>query len=252
MKRRIIITLSILAVAIISAIILIVVLTPKKNEEIEIKIESFGYRRCEPVVLDLGKHKVKNYKKEKEDNEQYHVEFNINSAEDFFNDYIKTNKGYIPELDFKAGGCNHYGFLVIDNNIFEYNVYNKTICISASYGSFIDYSPAVFEFESDSFYVLGDFGSNNSFEKLDIEFDPEHPYNTIARQSYTKVSYNDFIKIYNYIDSNICKVEDNVVYLKAFYDNWHGEMKLTEDYFVTISEIGGRPTLSRSNMLIGL
>jgi hypothetical protein len=26
-------------------------------------------------------------------------------------------------------------------------------------------------------------------------------------------------------------------------------MKLTDDYFVTISEVNGRPTLSRSNML---
>ena len=248
MKKRIIISLSILAVAIITAVILIIVLTPKKNEEIEIKIEGYGYRRCEPVVLDLGKHKVKDFEKDKTSNEQYHIKFYVDSGEDFFFDYIKTNKGYIPELDFKVGGWNHNGFLVIDNNVFEYKVDDDLICIYSSYGSFIDYDN-FFEFESDRFYILGDFSSNNSFDKLDIEFDPEHPYKTISRQSYTKVSYNDFIKIYNYIDSDICKVEDNVVYLKAFYDNFDGEMKLTDDYFVTISEVNGRPTLSRSNML---
>ena len=246
MKKRIIISLSILAVAIITAVILIIVLTPKKNEEIEIKIESYGYRRCEPVVLDLGKHKVKNYDKDKIDNEQYHIKFYIDSGEDFFNDYIKTNKGYIPELDFKVGGWNHNGFLVIDNNVFEYKVNDDLICIYSSYGSFIDYDN-FFEFESDRIYVLGDFGANCSFE--DLDYNGTDKYYFGLRQSYTKLKYNDYIKIYNYIDPSICKVEDNVVYLKAFYDNYDGEMKLTDDYFVTISEVNGRPTLSRSNML---
>ncbi|MCR4897691.1 MAG: hypothetical protein K5892_00540 [Acholeplasmatales bacterium] len=246
MKKRIIISLSILAVSIIAAVILIIVLTPKKDEEIEIKIKSFGHNYCEPVVLDLGKHKVKDYDKDKIDNEQYYIEFNIDSSEDFFNDYIKTNEGYIPELDFKVGECNHYGFLIIENNVFEYNVYDDVINLYACYGTFRD-SRRELEFNSNQLYVLGDFNCNLIFSYLDS--DESDSYHFGLRQSFTKVSYNDFIKIYNYIDSDICKVEDNVVYLKAFYDNNDGEMKLTDDYFVTISEVNGRPTLSRSNML---
>jgi hypothetical protein len=250
MKKRVIVSLSILFFFIVSAIILIIVLTPKKDEEVEIKIESYGYKYCEPVVLDLGKHKVKDFENDKSDNEQYYTKFYIKDSEEFYNNYIKTNDGYIADLDFKIEGHDndHFGFLIDKDNIFEYNIYNNLnlVYLCASYGTFIDYNHEL-EFESNRIYVLGDFGANCSFE--DLDYNGTDKYYFGLRQSYTKIKYNDYIKIYNYIDPSICKVEDNVVYLKAFYDNHDGEMKLTDDYFVTISEVNGRPTLSRSNML---
>ena len=199
-------------------------------------------------MLDLGKHKVKSFEQYKRSNEQNYVEIHIDSSEDFFDNYIKTNEGYIEELDFKVEGYIHYGFLVIENNAFEYHVFEDSVYIYASYGTIID-SYHKLDFSSNRLYIIGNFGANLSFEELDTEVDPEHPYRFLPQQSYSDAKYSDFIKIYSYIDSSICKIEDNVVYLKAFYDNHDGEMKLTDDYFVTISEVNGRPTLSRSNML---
>jgi hypothetical protein len=236
MKKKIIIYLSIIIVAIAAAIILIVVFTNNKKDDSihEISIDGYGYHFDDAVELNFGKHKVKEFIKEQNDGEQYYVDFEIKSGDDFYNDYIKNDTSYNPELDFYVEGCEHYGYLIKDDNIFQYKVWENGINISASYGVYLDYSTEGIK----TYYILGNFSANIFIDRNDSS-------KLVRPYTYSKVSYDEYIKIYNYIDEDICKIEDGVVYLKAIcYDKKTKEKYLTDNYFVTISNIDGKATLS--------
>ncbi len=243
MKKKIIIYLSTIIVAIAAAITLIVVFTNNKkdNNIHEISLSNYGYSYGESVELNFGKHKALNFNKSKSSNEQPILKFDVDSGEDFYNDVIKQHELYNAELDFVVENRGlAYGYIVVDNCIFHYEVYKKNVIIEACYGTINVYGGSN---GMEKYYIIGSFSANLSEEQ--IMSDATSTYDLIRKQAHDAISYDNILKIYGFIDEDLYKIEDDVLYLKAiYYDKKTKEKYLTDNYFVTISNIDGKATLS--------
>ena len=251
-KRNILISLGIilLSAIIMVTITLIYVFNYDEYHVEDLNVVSYGYREKNSTVLHLGKYKVKNIYNSLNDNgEKYKLDFNVKSGEDFYNKIIKENDAYVSELDYKEL-AEHYisiGYMVLDNNIFYYEVWSDGARIEPCYGdvslSFIHQYDGN-DLKSD-IYLLGQFSSAITEDRLQTEpSDYEYSYRQAHMNWYFNITYNDYIKIYNYIDEDICKIEDDIVYLKGIYLDKNGNKHLTNNYYVTISNVDGTPTLS--------
>jgi hypothetical protein len=251
-KRNILISLGIilLSAIIMVTITLIYVFNYDEYHVEDLNVVSYGYREKDAVTLHLGKYKVKNIYNTLNDNgEKYKLDFNVKSGEDFYNKIIKENDAYVSELDYKelAEQCISIGYMVLDNNIFYYEVWSDGAHFEPCYGdvslSFI-YQYDGNDLASD-IYLLGDFSSILTEDRLQTEpSDYEYHYRQVSWSWYFNITYNDYIKIYNYIDEDICKIEDDIVYLKGIFLDKDGNKHLTNNYYVTISNVDGTPTLS--------
>ena len=249
-KRNILISLGIilLSAIIMVTITLIYVFNYDEYHVEDFNVVSYGYREKNSTVLHLGKYKVKNIYNSKNDNgEKYKLDFNVKSGEDFYENVIKKNEAYNPDLEFKDDehGYISFGYLVLDDNIFYYEVWDDGARFEPCYGAvtFIHQYDG-YDLASD-IYLLGDFSAVLTEGRLQTEpSDSEYRYRQVDKNWYVNMSYDEYIKIYNYIDEDICKIEDNIVYLKGIYYDDDLNKHLTNNYYVTISNIDGTPTLS--------
>ena len=250
-KRNILISLGIilLSAIIMVTITLIYVFNYDEYHVEDLNVVSYGYREKNSTVLHLGKYEVKNIYNSLNDNgEKYKLDFNVKSGEDFYNKIIKENDAYVSELDYKEL-AEHYisiGYMVLDNNIFYYEVWYDGARIEPCYGdvSFI-YEYDGIDVSRGDMYILGQFYSAITEDRLQTEpSDNEYSYRQAHMNWYFNITYNDYIKIYNYIGEDICKIEDDIVYLKGIFLDKDGNKHLTNNYYVTISNVDGTPTLS--------
>ena len=215
----------------------------------DLNVVSYGYREKDGATLHLGKYKVKNIYNSLNDNgEKYKLRFNVKSGEDFYNKIIKENDAYNPDLEFKDDehGYLSFGYLVLDDNIFYYEVWDDGAHFEPCYGdvSFIHQYDGI-DVSRGDMYILGQFFSAITEDRLQTEpSDNEYFYRQARCSWYFNITYNDYIKIYNYIDEDICKIEDDIVYLKGIFLDKEGNKHLTNNYYVTISNVDGIPTLS--------
>ncbi len=251
MKKPIIISLSIiLFTAIISIIITIIIVCNSSDyHKQNLELISYGYREKNSTVLHLGEYEVKDLRYGPWDNgEKYKMHFEVKSGEDFYNKVIKTNDAYVPELDYKepAKGYISIGYMITENNIFYYEVWDDGARFEPCYGTM----NFVYEYEGinvsrGDMYILGQFYSAITEDRLQKEpSDNEYFYRQAHMNWYFNITYNDYIKIYNYIDEDICKIEDDIVYLKGIFLDKDGNKHLTNNYYVAISNVDGIPTLS--------
>lgn len=250
-KRNILISLGIilLSAVIMVTITLIYVFNYDEYHVEDLNVVSYGYKEKNSTVLHLGKYEVKNIYNSKNDNgEKYKLDFNVKSGEDFYENVIKKNDAYNPDLEFKDDehGYISFGYLVLDNNIFYYEVWSDGARFEPCYGdvSFIHEYDGI-DVSRGNMYILGQFSSAITEDRLQKEpSDPEYHYRQTSWSWYFNITYDDYIKIYNYIDEDICKIEDDIVYLKGIYLDKNGNKHLTNNYYVTISNVDGTPTLS--------
>lgn len=249
-KRNILISLGIilLSAIIMVTITLIYVFNYDEYHVEDLNVVSYGYREKDAVTLHLGKYKVKNIYNSLNDNgEKYKLDFNVKSGEDFYNKIIKENDAYVSELDYKEL-TEHYisiGYMVLDNNIFYYEVWSDGARFEPCYGAvyFIQQYDGN-DLKSD-IYLLGDFSSVLTEDRFQKEKgDSEYYHRQVNKNWYVNMSYDEYIKIYNYIDDDICKIEDDIVYLKGIFLDKDGNKHLTNNFYVTISNVDGTPTLS--------
>ncbi len=116
MKKRIIISLSIVITITISAVLLIIFVGKYESnvsigEYRNIKIDCIG---IESYTYDLGEYFVYDYEETKNSNDRtYRITFDVDDGNDFYNNIIKTSKLYNSEHDYKKDGWYiiSYGFL---------------------------------------------------------------------------------------------------------------------------------------------
>lgn len=249
-KRNILISLGIilLSAIIMVTITLIYVFNYDEYHVEDLNVVSYGYREKDGATLHLGKYKVKNIYNTLNDNgEKYKLDFNVKSGEDFYENVIKKNEAYNPDLEIKDDehGYLSFGYMVLDNNIFYYEVWDDGAHFEPCYGAvYFIHQYDGNDLKSD-IYLLGDFSSVLTEDRLQKEpSDPEYDYRQVNKNWYVNMSYDEYIKIYNYIDDDICKIEDDIVYLKGIYYDKDYNKHLTNNYYVTISNVDGTPTLS--------
>ncbi len=244
MKKKLIIYLSIIIVVIAAAITLIVVFTNnKKNDDIhEISLSNYGSSHGDNVELNFGKHKAMNFNKGKSSNEQPILKFDVDSGEDFYNDVIKKHELYNAELDFVVENRGlAYGYIVVDNCIFHYEVYKKNVIIEACYGTTYAYELEGIHVSGNEI-ILGHFFAN--IKKSELECEEKGSYDYFSREFLGPIPYDGVLKIYSYIDEDICDIVGDVIYLKGLFYDYDHNKHITENYFVTISNIDGKATLS--------
>ena len=249
-KRNILISLGIilLSAIIMVTITLIYVFNYDEYHVEDLNVVSYGYREKVGATLHLGKYKVKNIYNSCNDNgEKYKLDFNVKSGEDFYNKIIKENDAYVSDLEFKDDehGYISYGYMVLDNNIFYYEVWSDGAHFEPCYGAVYFIHQYDGNDLASDIYLLGDFSSVLTEDRFQKEKDDsEYYHRQVSWSWYFNITYNEYIKIYNYIDEDICKIEDDIVYLKGIYLDKNGNKHLTNNYYVTISNVDGTPTLS--------
>ena len=241
MKKKLIIYLSILIVAIAAAIIFVIVLTNKKDNIYDIYIDGYGSLYEDNVRLDFGKHEVKKYDKYDYARDRYEIKFDVESGEDFYNKYIKTHESYIEDLDFKIARSISYGYMIKEDRIFHYEVYDETIILNTFHGNIESYMIGEVHLQSE-IIIPGNYSS--LIEKIDLPISELDKYYLTTRKSWDRIPYEDILKVYSYISKDICKIEDNIVYLKGIYYDYDNNKYITDDYYVKLSEYEGTGILS--------
>lgn len=189
------------------------------------------------VTISLGEYRVIDYKKEKEYNLNETITFVVASENDFYNEVIKNSEYYYSNLEFKLEDFYYegeyvkphdyysYGFLFKDNHFFQYYILNNKVKLTVISSTFTD--------NSDSYYINAPLYHSLSYDFL-YRKDENYPW--YMEIFYSELSFNNLITMFNYLDEDYCKIEDDVIYLKGIdykkaFDNC---IEISEDYLVRI------------------
>lgn len=247
--KKIIISISVVVSVIIMSLILAFVLINRKTEI------RFRYVYSYSKYIDLGSYQVKDF-----EYNQFIPEatFKVKSANDFYNNFIKTNPGYIEELDLDIDEYFAYGFLKVEDEFVKYIIHKDN---SVELIEFIakwrireeeinDYYAKLYDFHSYSCYMVGPMNINITYNRLNTEDEEWEYYNSI-RDKY--ITYELLLKIYSYLPSESYKIDGNTIYLKGWkygssYIDEHGDVHNNNDddvlyytdmYLIKITNIDG-------------
>lgn len=218
--KKIVIALVIIAVSIITSII-IVLSIPKGYKEV--KIEGFNSE----VTLNLGKYKVKNYKKTKISGDCECVEFNVNSTSDYYNNVIKKSDLYMEDLDFDVENYDVFGFLYKENTFFKYTIKDGLIHIESSIGSYYDNQD---KSNMTKYYIPGPFAINSSYTSIQEENNSNFFFDTLLSDK--NINFDMIKIIISHLDEDYWKYENEEIYIKGFY---YFEKIKGQEYVKTIS-----------------
>ena len=243
--KKIITSLSIIFLAILGMFFCIFIVGNKKKE---ILIESYDKQ----VSLNLGKYYVYNYEEIELNECNKYVSFNVKSKDAFYNDVLKKNENYKSVLEFKISTFDIYGFIVLDNHIFEYNIlknnvklmelgsfyfYDKNVISEQEYSSLVNYffaGPLKFPLSYKMLDKKSSYYVNN--ELKDVEYDY---YSSISENN---ITMDMLYKIYSFIDSNLYDIVDGEIYLKGlfFRDSYQKKYEISKGYYIKIKEVNGK------------
>ena len=222
MKKKGIIIGLIVLLSSITAIILVLTL---RNTKTRLVLDSSDGA----VTLDLGKYKVKDYKKDSNDRINYNISFYVNNKNDFYNEVIIKSNGYIEELDFDVDYYDidyyAYGYFVLNDRLFNYLMDDSGYVWIAS-------RSGIFHTDTDGYLLPVPIASSISYERLSS--DNETGYYQKLSDYFT--NYEMISKIARYMPS-YTKIEDDGVYVKGCYLNKDTNQDvLTDDYLIKIYE----------------
>lgn len=210
--KKILISISVIVCVVITSLVLAFTLINRKTE---IK---FRYVYSYTKYIDLGSYQVKDF-----EYNQFIPEatFKVKSANDFYNDFIKTNPGYIEELDLDIDEYFAYGFLKVDNEFIKYIIHKdnsvELIEFIARWGidkeNLNDYYTGIFDSYTCHYNIVGPMNINITYERLNTEDKEWEHYNSI-RDKY--ITYDLLLKIYSYLPSESYKIDGNTIYLKGW------------------------------------
>jgi hypothetical protein len=246
MKKKLIIYISIISFLIISLIISLIIILPSKTGSLLVCGYPSRYTNNEVIKLDLGKYKMDRYEKIEDGYEIESIKFTLKYDEDLYKK-IKKHNAYNSELDFKKDGFYAYGYIVIKDNIFHYELKNKKSgVLSACYGIFDIFENDLDREGKTSMYIPGAYPAYVTEGRF-LSDDLSNKYVKRARIfNEESTTFEDALKIYSYLDNNICKIEDNIIYLKGLYTIIKEKRQIvTENYMVKLTDYNGRPLLTR-------
>lgn len=207
MKRIIIAISTILGVIIISLVIVLLVL----NRKTRLIIESYDYH----TKIDLGEYEVQDLRIEKMDNTR--LIFKVKSNNSFYNDFIKTNQGYVSDLDYDIDGLFGYGFLVYDNYALKYVIENdnsveisELICSwNIDEDKINEYYSGIYWTHIVSYKMVGPMKCYLSYDRLN----EEERYQSLDDE---RITFDMLVDIYSHISNDYYKIENDTIYLKGY------------------------------------
>lgn len=240
--KKIIVSISIIVVIIVAAVVMAFALIKRTTEII---MESSDNR----TKIILGEYVVSNYKVEKMHNTI--ITFSVESKNEFYNDFIKQNKGYKKELDYDVDGVFVFGFLVYDDYLIQYviNEDNKIALNevlsewSIEEENLSSYYDKILSSEYQNYYLIGPMNYYLSYGRINGD-EEYYKYDSLPDE---RITFNMLVNMYSFISSDYYKFEGNSIYLKGYYygeividgDSWHfnneNQLYLTEVYLVKIS-----------------
>lgn len=252
--KKIIISISIIISVIVCAIVCVFFFTNRKTE---IKIESMDWE----YSTVLGEYNISNYEYNNFINT---ITFEVDSAKDFYNEFLKTNSGFKKDLDFDIEGYFAYGFLILDDHIIKYKVYNNNhVEISECLNDWTIKDEEINDYykgEQNLYYIPGPMNINISYDRLnkelsDNKFDSVNTYKSLSDDF---ITFDMLVAIYSYLPSEIYKIEGNSIYLKGYrhsIQKREGEKYFFEDtgkfysnvYLIKISLIDDRIVVSNAD-----
>jgi len=189
------------------------------------------------VTISLGEYRVIDYKKEKEYNLNETITFVVASENDFYNEVIKNSEYYYSNLEFKLEDFYYegeyvkphdyysYGFLFKDNHFFQYYILNNKVKLKSLVCEFFD--------NNEAYYIFAPLYEALNYDVL-YRKDENYPWYMEVRCP--ELSFDNLLTMFNYLDEDYCKIEDDVIYLKGIdykkaSDNC---IEISEDYLVRI------------------
>lgn len=215
--------LSTAIIAVIGSCLAILVVFLINNRGQKIVISSYD----EMVSINLGSHKVNNYKKSKIDGANEYVSFDVKSNQEFYNE-MKKSEYYKRDLEFDVEGYFAYGFLIKENHFFFYNIKNNNVLIKSVLGSYEDYD--------NSYYINLPVCTYLNKEVLKSQ---DENYNFYRGTIDDNINFNMIKKMICYIDSNSYKIENNIFYFKG-YSILDGDITYSADYLIKLCEKNGK------------
>lgn len=219
-----------IAISVLLAIVLLL-LIPKDNNK---KIVLSGYNNQD--TLDLGEYKVTNYKKEESYYGEYNrITFEVEDSNDFYNNVIKKNQYYNENLDFDNDRYFVYGYMIINNSLFNYSITNDNIVTIMS--NYFYYSGISSYFT----YVFAPTYGYISYETIEDDLvelnNSDRKYNMYF---YNGISFENLCSIYSYLSSDLCKIEDDIIYVKGILFHYISkERHISDDYLIKIYFLDG-------------
>ena len=207
MKRNILISTILITFTILFSILL-VMLIPEKNTKLE--IVNFNN-----VKLDLGEYKVRTYK-EADEGEKDKIILAVDDVNDFYNNVIKKSKYYVEELEFEVKGFYTLGYFSKDNSLFNYRIYDNTVVLEATFGTFALTNPNDLD-HPDFYYIHGPFLTGLS---------PDY-----SSRISSHVSFDDLFTVISYIDDSLYKFENNEIYFKGIKSDC---VTVSDDYVIVM------------------
>ena len=235
MKKRIIISLSIVITITISAVLLIIFVGKYESnvrigEYRNIKIDCLG---IESYTYDLGEYFVYDYEESKNRNDRtYRITFYVDDGNDFYNNVIKTSKLYNSEHDYKQDGYTiSYGFLQDKLHFIKYFIYPKDVEIVDLYGLYsIPYNLDDMENMLDPItycYIPGPIARRIDYKNPDLNTP------TLWINLYDlNLSYEEIVKVYSDLPYDFTEIHDDYLLIKGicYVDDFYDKSKLKELY----------------------
>ena len=214
--KKIILTISIIICSIALAIVLVIII-PTNMKDLSVS----NYYNEE--TLKLGEYKVNNYKKEKYANKLESIIFDVDNANLFYNDVIKTNDYYNSDLDFNIEGYYAYGFMCISKYVFRYTIIKKTVCIEACFGIYQVTDEDINN--NHNYYIPGPFEilylNKNGFLNM------ENNYYVIY-----DLKFNQLVKLFSYLPKDFYSIESNEILFKGEEKRFDDNQLIYSDYVV--------------------
>lgn len=189
------------------------------------------------VTLDLGKYKIKDFKSDKFDGSNPEISFVVENQNTFYNDVIKTSEYFDEELLFQTNKYDIYGYLIVENRLFNYYFLNNSITIRSMEG--------MYELDS-GYYIFAPifpYVDANSLESND-EY-----YAHIRKLNDYYISFDFLKKLISKMESKYFKFEDDIIFLKGV--SWHdlkeGINSIFDDYLIKIYEENAKIIVSNTS-----
>ena len=214
--KKIIITCSIIICSIALAIIL-VILIPTNMKDLSVT----NYFNEE--TLELGEYKVTNYKKEKYANKIESIKFEVDNANLFYNDIIKSNNHYNKDLDFEVEGYYAYGFICINKYVFRYTIIEKKVCVEACFG--------IYQVTNDDINNNHNYYIPGPFEILYLN---KSGFSYMENNSYViyDLKFDQLVKLLSYLPNDFYSLESNEILFKGEEKRLEDNQLIFSDYVV--------------------
>ena len=225
--KKIVISLSLIIIAIVTVIIMIIMLN---NRMTDLKIGGF----LDKSELNLGKYKVEKFESGKLYKENSYMSFIVDSPNDFYNEVIKKSNCYNSQLEVETNEYYAYGYLCENESLYSYSIEkNGKVVITSVFGSYYD------EENDEYYYIPGPFHLEMNKDRILGENEKEFKYYSTLSEKYINDNFGIFLCIITYMPKTYFNVTKEGVFVKGIqnrYDETANTISLKEsnDYILKI------------------